>query len=176
MTRILTIIALLFATPMLAGCAAKKPELGTMERVKWQEERQKKLSQKHSQQKTLAAQSTFKAKAEIGIFDRQVKEAEATERRENHTIICKNYGFKPETEAFANCLMQQDIAAKQSAEMVRLRAQAASAQRKAEEAEKEASRARTQAIISNTIANQAKRNANTIPYGKDCPWLNGCKK
>jgi hypothetical protein len=90
--------------------------------------------------------------------------------------VCQNYGFKPETEGFANCLMQQDIAAKQSAEMTRLRAQAASAQRKAEEAEKEASDASTQALISTITANEAKRSANTIPYGKDCPWLNGCQR
>jgi hypothetical protein len=117
--------------------------------------------------------SEAEAETEALMAKANLKDREKKEKNKN---TCLSYGFQTGTEAFANCLMQQDIAAKQSAQMARLRAQAASAQRKAEEAEKEASRASTQAIISNTIANQAKRDANTIPYGKDCPWLSGCKK
>ena len=170
MTRILTIIAFLFATPMLAACAPSSPlqaasDEEAMANVLRLEQKQRNLSATSS--KTLQLQSANQ------FADKAIARAEQQKR---HTIICENYGFKPDTEAFANCLMQQDIAAKQSAEMARLRAQAATAQRKAGEAEKAASRASTQAIISNTIANQAKRDANTIPYGKDCPWLSGCKK
>ena len=164
MTRILTIIALLFATPMLAACAPSSPLQAASD-----EEAMANVLRLEQKQKNLSATSS------------KTLQPRWAEQQKRHTINCKYYGFKPDTEAFAVCLMQQDIAAKQSAEMARLRAQAASAQRKANEAEKEASRASVQAII-NSInasnaqgkANQAYRNSNraltTDPFG-----VNGCK-
>ena len=110
---------------------------------------------------------------------------------------CAEYGYASGSKELADCVKDLDIAAKQNEvlgemknrmeraeqEAARAKREAAAAKRSAAAAgvaaalaEKEASRASTQAIISNTIANQAKRDANTIPYGKDCPWLSGCKK
>jgi len=159
MTRILTIIALLFATPMLAACALG-PEKGTEEYVRLMDKRTKKLnlSGAGSSMATQQAQNAFVVSARKKISERE---------------RCLAQGHKRNTEGFRNCLWEPYAA---EIRMKKLEARVEAAEKEASRARTQASRARTQAIISTITANEAKRRANTIPYGKDCPWLNGCKK
>jgi hypothetical protein len=130
---------------------------------------------------------TSKAFTERTKREKEIAAARKLEQRRELMVAFKNqclvYGISEGSIEMAKCVKDLDIAKKQNDAMDEMKARVEMAERRAsaanaaaEKAEKEASRASTQAIISNTIANQAKRDANTIPYGKDCPWLSGCKK
>jgi hypothetical protein len=223
MTRILTIIALLFATPAWAA-SLEVSGLSLSESLNCENglivqkaygdnlteclvlivEQNKTVWTPNSITKIHSDEDFAKIKEFTAPYFEKKKKVEQQKKADTrkktlagYRAECAEYGYASGSKELADCVKDLDIAAKQNevlgqmkerverAEQEAARAKreaaaasdaAAAAGVAAEQAEKEASRASTQAIISNTIANQAKRDANTIPYGKDCPWLSGCKK